>query len=145
MTRAQPSTLAWSRDTFALAIAQPVKGLGIHFSAESVYGYVLSVDGVALWGLHRPEHAREWSLTHVATGGLIPGGFRLLADGKRFAEELSAEVDCAIVSFGKTLRGVRGVRAFAAAVKSRRALYGFNPVRPMPIAGVVYGAAEGSL
>lgn len=109
----------WSRESFARAFAQG-------FEIET-NGWVYRDGGPPLWGLCR--EGAVWSLTHVPTGLLVPGGFRRLRDSKRFVEELSAAANCAVGRFG-VLEG-RGTRAFRKAVSRRCALYGFNPVGPV--------------
>lgn len=126
------SAARWTRGRFSRACAV---GPSWKFQARLTSGYVLE----PCWGIHKERGA--FTLTHLPTGVMVPCPGKRLADVKRFAEELSAETDCSIGRFGAGgLKGVRGARAFRAAVKRRCGVYGFNPVAEFPTGRVAFDA-----
>jgi hypothetical protein len=107
-----------------------------------VIGWVM--DGVPeCWGVHGGY--RDWMLTHLPTGASIPAPFATLRDAKRFAEVASERVKCGVGKFGKSLKGVRGGRAFVDTLRNMRDEFGFKPIVPVTIPGtVVYGPRSAS-
>jgi hypothetical protein len=129
----------WQRAAFAIACASRTPSGKLGVLSRTVCGYVLAVDDCPCWGVH--QSGSDWTLTHAPTGYAVPGRFAKAGDAKRFAEEMVAEVDCAIGTFGRSLRGVKGCRAFYRAGLAKRKAFGFEDLVG-PVRGVEYGPRE---